>query len=160
MENTVFKRALVSGAASSIVSTVAMALVAKKETGSPFAATNAVSHYVHGEKASYRDRFSLRYTVPGFLIHHASATFWSLVFERVMGGVLDQKNPAGILASAAATSAFAAFTDHKLTPRPLQPGYQKRLSNKSLGVVYASFAIGMALGAIVLRRNQAPADKT
>lgn len=156
MKYTVLQRALVSGAASSIVSTVAMAVVAKKDTGSPYAATNAVSHYVHGNKASYRDRFSLRYTVPGLLIHHANATFWSFVFERVMGGVLDQKNPAGILASAAATSAFAAFTDHKLAPRPMQPGYQKRLSNKSLGVVYASIAVGMALGAMFLRKDQPP----
>ena len=156
MKYTVIQRALVTGAASSIVSTVAMALVAKKETGSPYAATNAVSHYVHGEKATFRNRFSLRYTVPGLLIHHASATVWAFVFERVMGGVLDQKNPAGILASAAATSAFAAFTDHKLTPRPLQPGYQDRLSTKSLGVVYASIAVGLALGAMVLRRNEPP----
>ncbi|MEM8512536.1 hypothetical protein RCH14_001852 [Massilia sp. MP_M2] len=156
MKYTVIQRALVSGAASSIVSTVAMALVAKKETGSPYAATNAVSHYVHGRKASFRDRFSLRYTVPGLLIHHASATVWALVFERVMGGVLDQKNPSAVLASAAATSAFAAFTDHKLAPRPLQPGYQKRLSNKSLGVVYTSIAVGMALGSMFLRRNQPP----
>jgi len=156
MKYTVIQRALVTGAASSIVSTVAMALVAKKETGSPYAATNAVSHYVHGEKATFRNRFSLRYTVPGLLIHHASATVWAFVFERVMGGVLDQKNPAAILASAAATSAFAAFTDHKLTPRPLQPGYQDRLSKKSLGVVYASIAVGLALGAAVLRRNEPP----
>jgi hypothetical protein len=156
MKYTVLQRALVSGAASSIVSTVAMAVVAKKETGSPYAAANATSHIVHGEKASFRDRFSLRYTVPGLLIHHASATFWSFVFERVMGGVLDQKNPAGILASAAATSAFAAFTENKLTPRPLQQGYQKRLSNKSLGVVYASIAVGMALGAMFLRKDEPP----
>ena len=40
-----------------------------------------------------------------------SATFWSFVFERLMGGVLDKKNPAGTLAAAAATSALAAFTD-------------------------------------------------
>lgn len=156
MKNKVIQRALVSGAASSILSTVAMAVVGKKETGSPYAATNAVSHYVHGKKANFRNRFSLRYTVPGYLIHHASATFWSFVFERVMGGVLDQKNPSGVLAAAAATSAFAAFTDYKLTPRPLQPGYEKRVSNKALGVVYAGLAVGMAVGAIVARRNQAP----
>ena len=125
MENTALQRALISGATSSVLSTIAMAIVGKKETGSAFAPTNAVSHYVHGERAGYRDRFSLRYTVPGYLIHHASATFWSFVFERIMGGVLDRKNPAGTMAAAAATSAFAAFTDYRLTPRPLQPGYEQ-----------------------------------
>lgn len=153
MENTVLQRALISGATSSVLSTIAMAIVGKKETGSAFAPTNAVSHYVHGERAGYRDRFSLRYTVPGYLIHHASATFWSFVFERLMGGVLDRKNPAGTLAAAAATSAFAALTDYKLTPRPLQPGYEKRLPKKSLAVVYGGIAVGLALGAMLARRE-------
>ena len=156
MENSAIQRALVSGATSSILSTVAMALAGKQETGSAYGPTNAVSHYVHGGKANFRDRFSLRYTVPGYLIHHASATFWSFVFERLMGGVLDRKNPAGTLAAAAATSAFAAFTDYKLTPQRLQPGYEQRLSRKALGVVYAGFAIGMAIGAIMARKNEAP----
>jgi hypothetical protein len=156
MENTALQRALISGATSSVLSTVALALMGKKETGSAYAPTNAVSHYVHGKKAGYRDRFSLRYTIPGYLIHHASATFWSFVFERVMGGVLDGKNPVGIVAASAATSAFAAFTDYKLTPKPLHPGYERRLSRNALGVVYAGFAIGLAIGAVMSRRNAPP----
>jgi len=156
MEYSALQRTLISGATSSILSTVAMALIGKQETGSAFGPTNAVSHYVHGQKAGYRDRFSLRYTVPGYLIHHASATFWSFVFERLMGGVLDGKNPTGIVAASAATSAFAAFTDYKLTPKSLRPGYEKRLSRNALGVVYGGFAIGLAVGAIMSRRNDAP----
>ncbi|EKU83691.1 hypothetical protein [Massilia timonae] len=156
MENTALQRALISGATSSILSTVAMSVVGKMQTGSAYAPTNAVSHYVHGHKAGYRDRFSLRYTVPGYLIHHASATFWSFVFERALGGVMDGKNPMAIAAASAATSAFVAFTDYKLTPRPLQPGYEKRLSRNALGVVYAGFAIGLAIGAIMSRKNEPP----
>lgn len=157
MENKALQRALISGATSSVLSTVAMAVVGKMQTGSAYAPTNAVSHYVHGKKASYRDRFSLRYTVPGYLIHHASATFWSFVFERALGGVMDGKNPMAIAAASAATSAFAAFTDYKLTPRPLQPGYEKRLPRKALGVVYVGFAIGLAVGAILSRKDEPPA---
>jgi len=154
MENSALQRALISGATSSVLSTVAMALVGKIQSGSAFAPTNAVSHYVHGDKAGYRDRFSLRYTVPGYLIHHASATFWSFVFERALGGVMDGKNPMAIAAASAATSAFAAFTDYKLTPRSLQPGYEKRLSRNALGVVYVGFAIGLAIGAVLTRKDQ------
>jgi hypothetical protein len=156
MENTALQRALISGATSSILSTVAMSVIGKMQTGSAYAPTNAVSHYVHGQRAGYRDRFSLRYTVPGYLIHHASATFWSFVFERALGGVMDGKNPMAIAAASAATSAFAAFTDYKLTPRSLQPGYEKRLSRNALGVVYAGFAIGLAIGAILSRKNEPP----
>lgn len=153
MENTALNRALISGTASSLLSTAALALMGKKETGSPYAPTNAVSHYVHGDEAAHHDGLSLRYTIPGYLIHHASATFWSFVFERVMGGVLDKKNPAGTLAAAAATSAFAALTDYKLTPKRLHPGYEKRLSRQSLAVVYGGFALGLALGAVLSRRQ-------
>ena len=156
MENTAIQRALISGATSSILSTVAMSMVGKLQTGSAYAPTNAVSHYIHGKEAGYRDRFSFRYTVPGYLIHHASATFWSLVFERVMGDVLDGRNPARIAAASAVTSVFAAFTDYKLTPRSLHPGYEMRLSRRALGVVYAGFAIGLAIGAIVARQREAP----
>ena len=77
---TTIKRGLVSGATSSVLSTVALAIAGKKETGSALAPTNAVSHYVHGDKAARKGGASLRYTVPGYLIHHASSTFWSLVF--------------------------------------------------------------------------------
>jgi len=70
---------------------------------------------------------------------------------------MDGKNPMAIAAASAATSAFAAFTDYKLTPRPLQPGYEKRLPRKALGVVYVGFAIGLAVGAILSRKDQPPA---
>lgn len=148
---TTLQRGLVSGAASSVLSTVAMAIVGKKETGSAFAPTNAVSHYVHGEKAAFHSKPSLRYTVPGYLIHHASSTFWSILFERVAGRYLDRKTPVGILTASAATSAFAAFADYKLTPKRFQPGYEKRLSTPSLALVYASLALGLAAGAAMTR---------
>ena len=154
MQNSALQRALVSGTASSILSTAALALMGNRETGSPYAPTNAVSHYVHGEKAAHRDGLSLRYTVPGYLIHHASATFWSFVFERFAGTVLDKKSPVGTMAAAAATSALAAFTDYKITPKPLHPGYEKRLSKPSLAVVYGGFAIGLAVGAMLSRRSE------
>ncbi|WP_020654376.1 hypothetical protein [Massilia niastensis] len=152
--NTALQRGLISGTASSLISTAALAALGKKETGSPYAATNAVSHYIHGDKAARHDEPSMRYTVPGYLIHHASATFWSVLFERFLGGVLDRKSPVGTLASAAATTAFAAFADYKLTPRRLQPGYEKRLSKQSLAVVYGGFALGLAIGAMMSRRDQ------
>ncbi len=150
---TTIERGLVSGAASSILSTVALAIVGKQETGSALAPTNAISHYVHGDKATRKSGLSLRYTVPGYLIHHASSTFWSIVFERVAGRYLDRKTPVGILTASAATSAFAAFADYNLTPKRLQPGYEKHLSKSSLALVYASLALGLAAGAAMTRKS-------
>ncbi|HAV36998.1 MAG TPA: hypothetical protein DCX52_11700 [Massilia sp.] len=151
---TSMQRGLVSGAASSVVSTVALALLGRGEAGSAYAPTNAVSHWIWGDEAAEHDGFSLKYTITGYAIHHLSATFWSVLFERLAGEKLDRKDLRVTLAASAATSAFACFADYKLTPKRLHPGYEKRLSKKSLAGVYAAFAVGLALGAIAIRRNR------
>ena len=154
--SSALQRGLVSGATSSILSTVALAVLGKKETGSAFAPTNAVSHWIYGDKAARHSSPSMRYTVPGYIIHHASATFWSILFERVAGRYLDRKTPAGILTASAATSAFAAFADYKLTPKRLQPGYEKRISTPGLAIVYAALALGLAAGTALTRTDEPP----
>jgi len=151
---TSMQRGLVSGAASSVVSTVALGLLGRGEAGSAYAPTNAVSHWIWGDEAASHDGFSLKYTITGYAIHHLSATFWAVLFEHLVGHKLDRKDLRVTLAASAATSALACFADYKLTPQRLQPGYEKRLSKKSLAGVYAAFAVGLALGAIVLRRNR------
>jgi hypothetical protein len=150
---TSLQRGLVGGAASSIVSTAALALLGRTEAGSAYAPTNAVSHWIWGDEAAEHDGFSLKYTITGYAIHHLSSTFWAVLFEKLAGEKLDRKDVRVTLATSAATSALACFVDYKLTPERLKPGYEKRLSKKSLAGVYAAFAIGMALGALALRRN-------
>lgn len=151
--NTSLQRGLIGGAASSIVSTAALALLGRSEAGSAYAPTNAVSHWIWGDEAAEHDGFSLKYTITGYLIHHASATFWSVLFEKLVGEKLDRKDLRVTLAASAATSAIACFADYKMTPARLKPGYEKRLSKKSLAGVYAAFAVGLALGAIALRKR-------
>lgn len=150
---TSLQRGLVGGAASSIVSTAALALLGRAEAGSACAPTNAVSHWIWGDEAAGHDGFSLKYTLTGYAIHHLSATFWSVLFEKLAGEKLDHRDVRITLAASAATSALACFADYKLTPERLKPGYEKRLSKKSLAGVYAAFAVGLALGAIALRRD-------
>jgi hypothetical protein len=151
--NTAVRRGLVSGATSSIFSTVALAALGKKEVGSICAPTNVISRWIHGDKAARQAGPSMRYTVPGYLIHHASATFWTILFERYAGKHLDRKTPGGLLSASAATAACAAFADYNLTPRRMRPGYEKHLSAPSLAVVYGSFALGLAAGAALIRRG-------
>jgi hypothetical protein len=155
MENwkTALQRGAVSGVTSSLASTAALALLGKGEANSSYAPTNAISHWIWGEKAARRDRPSLHYTLVGYLIHHASATFWAVLFERFLGGLLDRRSPRTTLAAATAASAVACFTDYQLTPRRLRPGYEERLSRPSLAVVYAAFGMGLAAGAMLCRRR-------
>ncbi|MEO7493318.1 MAG: hypothetical protein ABIT83_06085 [Massilia sp.] len=147
------QRGAVSGATASLLSTAALAALGKAGTGSMFAPTNAVSHWIWGDKAAGHHEASLRYTLPGFIIHHASATFWAVLFERFMGPRLDRKDTATTVGAALATSAVACFTDYKLTPRRLEPGYEKHLSKPALALVYTAFGLGLAGGAMLCRRN-------
>jgi hypothetical protein len=57
------------------------------------------------------------------------------------------------LAAAGATSAIACFADYQLTPERLHPGYEKRLSTPSLALVYGVFGLGLAAGAMMIRRR-------
>jgi hypothetical protein len=150
---TALQRGLVGGATSSLLSTAALAALGKREAGSAFAPTNAVSHWLYGDKAASHYEASARYTVPGYLIHHGSAMFWSVLVERVCGELLDRKNPALTLGVGTAAAAVACFVDYQLTPDRLKPGYEKHLSRQSLAVVYGAFGMGLAMGAMLSRRS-------
>lgn len=149
---TSLQRGMVSGTTSSLLSTLVLAATGKGETNSVFAPTNAISHWLWGDKAARRDGPSWRYTLVGYAIHHASATFWAVLFERVMGNRLNQKNPALALQAATAASAVACFTDYQLTPHRLHPGFEMRLSRPALALVYGAFGLGLAAGAMLCRR--------
>jgi hypothetical protein len=149
---TAMQRGLLSGSSASLLSTLVLAATGRRETGSMVAPTNAISHWIWGDQAARHNEPSLRHTLVGYLIHHASATFWAVLFERFMGGKLDRKDLPTTLAASAAASAVACFTDYQLTPRRLRPGYEKRLSTPSLALVYGAFALGLAAGAIAIRR--------
>lgn len=150
--NIATRRGLLSGAVASVLSTVALGALGRAATGSAFAPTNAISHWIWGEQAARRNMASLRYTALGYAIHHLSATFWAVLFERLMGARLDRMAPAPTLAAATAASAVACFADYQLTPPRLRPGYEKRLSKPSLAVVYGAFGLGLAAGALLSRR--------
>ncbi|HEY0065392.1 MAG TPA: hypothetical protein VGC21_24965 [Telluria sp.] len=150
---TAIERGLVSGASASVLSSAALAAFGKQEAGSVYAPTNAVSHWLWGDKAARRDGPSLRYTLVGYLIHHASATFWAVLLERFMGDRLNRSTVAQTVQAATAASAVACFVDYQMTPQRLKPGYEKRLSRPALAVVYGAFGLGLAAGVLLCRRD-------
>ena len=151
--NTAFRRGLVGGATSSLLSTAALALLGRREAGSPYAPTNAVSHWIWGDEAFRDGAPTLRHTVPGYLIHHGSAMFWSVLFERLCGHLLDRREPATTLGLATAASAVACFADYQLTPERFKPGFEAHLSRPALAIVYGAFGVGLAFGAMLSRRS-------
>jgi hypothetical protein len=142
--------AVVTGTAASLASTAALAVCGVAEIDRPFAPTNAVSHWYWGDRATRKDRFSIRHTVLGYLTHNAASILWAVWYEKLFGARRAGQQPVAALGDAAAIAALAYFVDYRLTPRRLMPGFEQRLSRRSLFAVYACFGAGLALGGALL----------
>jgi hypothetical protein len=58
------------------------------------------------------------------------------------------------MVSSAVTSALACVVDFKMTPKRLTPGFEHRLSRKALGGTYLLFAVGLAIGSMLVRAKR------
>jgi len=110
----------------------------------PVTPMNGPSQWVWGRRAAHaRDR-SLRHTVLGYAIHHATSVMWATVFERLRR---IRPGPASTVAAAAATSALAYVVDYKAVPQRLQPGFDVQVPRATLGAFYVAFAAALAAAA-------------
>ncbi|HEY0845699.1 MAG TPA: hypothetical protein VGE12_10030 [Noviherbaspirillum sp.] len=142
----------VSGSVASLLSTAILAARGRTEAGTSFGPTNAVSHWLWGERAAHHDGPSLRYTAVGYTIHHASATLWAVLYEKWFGERAERGEIVPALTGAAAVSALSCFVDYKMTPERLKPGFEKRLSTPSLFLVYAGFGVALAVRGLAASR--------
>lgn len=176
-------RAVISGTIGGLAAAAAASLAGKREDGSYAGPLNATSHIIWGDEAARQDEPSLKYTLTGFLLNHASAIFWALFYEKLLGkgekrqswhhpknwnqGARGDRTTAAptedailkpILDSAAVT-AGAYLIDYHLIPRRFTPGFEKRLSGKSMAAVFVALAAGLAARDIIqaakARRDQA-----
>lgn len=143
-----------AGSVASVVSTAALGMLSKRETGSPFAATNAISHWAWGDAAFSQRRLDWPHTGLGYVIHHASSILWSVLYEKLFGDRAAQGRTAQALAGGLAVAGLACFVDYKMTPRRLEPGIEQHLSRRGMGLFYAAFGVGLALTGIALARRQ------
>jgi hypothetical protein len=139
------RQALISGATASVLSAIALALCGRVERNHAAGPLNGPSQWVYGRWAAFVRGASLRHTLVGFIVHHLTSTGWALLHERVFGSTKHSQPAARRLAFGAITAATANFVDFQLTPTRLRPGFEVQLSRKALFVVYATFALGLAL---------------
>ncbi len=139
--------AWISGSAASIASTICLSLVGKAELNRPAAPINGPSQWVWGRYAPYENCFSLRYTVVGYLIHHAASVFWAILYEKLRRQMTRADATPAVMPAAVITTA-AYIVDFHFIPKRLTPGFEHRLSKRALLTVYGSFAIGLAVVAL------------
>lgn len=138
-----WRDALVSGAIASALSSLVAVARSRAEAGDAASGTNATSHWVWGDAAAGRDGLDLRHTLVGYLIHHAASVFWAVLYEKALSR--PPRSPPAVLRDAAAVAGLACFADYRIAPARLTPGFEKRLSRRSLFMIYAAFAAGLAL---------------
>jgi hypothetical protein len=124
----------------------------RAETGSSAAPLNAVTHWLFGSRALRVNRADLRHTALGALVHFGSSMFWAVFYDRLVCRRQPPPGTATLVTSALGVTALAAVTDFKLVPERLTPGFEHRLSKRSLVLTYALFAAGLALGGIAAQR--------
>lgn len=141
-------RILVAGTLASTLSGLVLVWRSRSDTGGLAAAVNAPSHWLWGREAIAADQIDVKHTVVGTLVHWLSGLFWALGYEALRGR---RRGTVGALRDAAAITGVAAVTDLAMVPERLTPGFEHRLSRRSLCGVYASFAVGLAMAAVLTR---------
>jgi hypothetical protein len=140
-------RALVSGSVAGSAIALTAALLGKQDSGSYAAPLNATSHIFWGDEAAQRNDASLKYTGIGLFLNEISAIFWAAFYERWFGRGADRAHASSSLVrpviGAAVVTAGAYLTDYYLVPKRFTPGFEKRLSGRSLAAVYGALAIGL-----------------
>lgn len=149
-------KVLSSGAIAGLTTALAASLAGKREAGSYAAPLNATSHAFWGNEAAQHDEASAKYTLTGLATNVASATFWAAIYEKLFG----QQSGAGQsllkpVLGAMAVTAGAYVTDYYLVPKRLTPGFELRLSGKSLAAIYGALAVGLAARGLMSRRSPA-----
>ena len=142
---------LVTGTIASVVSTAALAALAKAEDKSAAQPLNATSHWLHGDGAAAVTDVDAEHTGVGYATHHASAVFWAVPFEAWQHYRPAQSN-GELIRDAVVMSTLAAVVDYGLTPRRLTPGWELVLRKPSMIGAFAALAAGLAAGAMVTRR--------
>jgi hypothetical protein len=142
-----------TGFLAGLTTTVAAATCGAMEGQTPVAPLNAVSHILYGDRAALEEGASAQFTLPGMALNAAAVGSWAAVYEAAFGETAD-KDPFFGLVGGVAVSALAYITDYYVVPRRLTPGFELRLSNKSLFGIYASLALSLGLGPIVCRHRR------
>jgi hypothetical protein len=149
----VLNDSIATGAIATADTTAAASVCGRIEEGEPIAPLNAISHILYGDEAATHNEPSTKYTMPGILLNTAAITGWAAVHEIMFSARRPQSLPAA-LAAGAATSALAYVTDYCLVPKRFTPGFEKRLSNKSLAGIYATLALSLGVASWLRHRQE------
>ncbi len=137
--------AVVSGTLACGATAATAAWRGARDGNSAIAPINATSHVLWGPSAADVHVADLKHTASGLLINEGAGVFWAALYERLFGADADEGNAARALVGGGIVAAIAYVTDYHLVPKRLTPGWEERISGRSLALVYAALALSLPL---------------
>lgn len=130
-----------SAAATTATTAATMVLGATRDV-SAWAPLNAVSHILWGDEAARHTEPSATYTATGAALNGAAIVMWAAAYVGLRK--LMPQGSTGSALAGAGVAAAAYVVDYHVVPRRLTPGFEKRLSGRSMFWIYAALAAGLA----------------
>ena len=150
---------LLSGAAAGMTSHVVAAAAGRVERGHSGLPMHSVSHIAwNDDPESHQGRHAQNWLI-GSALHHGASVFWATFFEALFGKGAERSTSAALVGGA--TIAAAAYvTDYHVVSDRFKPGFEAHLSDRSLFLIYAALAGGLAAAARLrgLYRHQVEDD--
>lgn len=137
-----------TGVIASVGTTLAVAACGRRELGDRYAPINAVSHIAWKDKAARQNGPSWKYTFSGVVLNTGAMLSWAVMYEFLFGRASGRNHVAKALVGGPIVSSLAYLTDYHVVPARLTPGFEKRLSNRSLLGVYTVLAVALAVGGL------------
>jgi hypothetical protein len=145
-------RAVATGSLAGLATTAAVALSGVREIGSGVAPINATSHVLWGDEAGATASVDVKHTLPGLLINVGAGVFWALAYELLLE-LSPRRDRAAAVAGGAAIAALAYIVDYHLIPRRLTPGWELRLSRRSVARGFVALGVSLGLAGLVRARR-------
>ena len=145
--------AVVAGLIASVPTIAAVALRGVADSGSAVAPINATSHVVYGPEAGEVDVPDLKHTLPGLAINAGACVFWAAVYEGMFGRSNTRGSAGKALLAGGAVAGLAYLVDYHLVPKRLTPGWELRVSGRSLAMIFGALALSLPLRSIFERRR-------
>ena len=127
-----------------LATTLALMACGYGDEGNAWTPLNAVSHIAWGDEALEQKTFSVKYTLVGALLSVSSVGGWAALHEMLCGEAEEREQVGVSLAGAVGVAALAWLIDYKVVPRRLQPGFESRVTRRSMWLIYAVLAVALA----------------
>ena len=110
-----------------------------------------------GDEAAKVDDVDLKHTGLGFLLNAGAAVMWATLYEKAFGAAAERGEISKAFAGGKAIASLAYLTDYHAVPKRFTPGWELRVSDRSLMLIYSALALSLPLRGLMRSRRNAAA---